>query len=404
MPMRAAFGVPMWWCVKALLVAGKPDLARLADRAQHAGILPGWRVMLPTVRAGSDSDFDSDSGFDSGFGDDQRGGRWDSVFGVLRTVGGAIFFVAALAILYLAFRGPSSHPAAGTAPATASPHSPDATRAQGAGQGTGVRPGAVAPPVSLGASASQAAGPLGAQARAYLAGRLGRVEAAVYDLSTGRQWTLGQQVPQAESRVVSLEILEAVLHQRTSQRMVLSLTEQELTPRMIERSDDGAATALWGDAGRAKGMRAFDHDAGLAHTSPSECLRCPGFSWPGWELTTTTPRDQITLLRQLVRPSGVLDKNDQKYALYLLENVTPSQRWGVSGGVPAGVTLALANGWLPLGAGNSDWQVNSVGWASGDGRNYLMAVFSTGSPSEQYGIDTLSHLGAMVWTALAPHR
>jgi hypothetical protein len=172
---------------------------------------------------------------------------------------------------------------------------------------------------------------------------------------------------------------------------------------MIEQSDNEAATILWGDVGGAKGMRAFDHKAGLVDTSPSNCLQCPGSSWPGWGLTTTTPQDQITLLRQLVQPSGVLDKNDQKYALYLLENVTSSQRWGVCGGVPAGVMVALKNGWLPLDAGNSDWQVNSVGWVSGDGRNYLMAVLSTANPSEQYGIDTLNHLGAMVWSAMAPH-
>ncbi len=358
--------------------------------------------MLPIVWPDSDSDFD----------DDQRGRPWDSVFGVLRTVGGAILFVAALAILYLAFRGPSSRPAASTAPATASPYNPFATRVRGSDEGTGVPPATVepaasaatvAPSVSPAASASPATGPLGAQAQAYLAGRRGRVEVAIYDLSTGQQWTLGQQAPQAEASVVKLEILEAVLSQRTSQRTVLSLTEQELTPPMIEESDNDAATTLWGDVGGAKGMRAFDHKAGLAHTSPSNCLQCPGFSWPGWGLTTTTPQDQVTVLRQLVQPSGVLDKNDQKYALYLLENVTPSQRWGVSGGVPAGVTVALKNGWLPLGAGNSDWQVNSVGWVSGDGRDYLMAVFSAGNPSEQYGIDTLNHLGAMVWSSLAPH-
>jgi hypothetical protein len=349
--------------------------------------------MLPIVRADFEFEFD----------DDQRGRRWDAVLVALRTACEFILVVAALAILYLAFRGHSSHPAA-TAPATARPHSPYASSARGVGQGTGARPATVAPSVSSRASAIQAAGPLGAQVQAYLGGRRGRVEAAVYDLSTGRQWTLGQQVPQAESSVAELEILEAVLNQRSSQRTVLSLTEQELTPPMIELSDDDAATTMWADAGGATGMRTFDHKAGLAHTSPSNCLQCPGFSRPGWGLTTTTPQDQITLFRQLVQSSGVLDKNDQKYALYLLENVTSSQRWGISGGVPAGVTLALKNGWLPLGAGKSDWQVNSVGWVSGDGRNYLMAVFSTGDPSEQYGIDTLNHLGAMVWSALAPHR
>ena len=353
---------------------------------------------------------------DFDFDDDQRGRPWGSVRGVLRTAATAILLVAALAILYLAFRGPSSHPQASTGPATTSPpYSPDATGAQGVGQGTSGQPATVppaqsaatataAPSASAEAGASQPAGPLGAQAQAYLAGRRGRVEAAVYDLSTGQQWTLGQQAPQAEASVVKLEILEAVLHQRTAQRVVLSLTEQELTPPMIEQSDNQAATTLWGDVGGAKGMRSFDHEAGLAHTSPSNCLQCPGSSWPGWGLTATTPQDQIALLRQLVQPSSLLDRNDQKYALHLLENVTPSQRWGVSAGVPAGVTVALKNGWLPLGAGNSDWQVNSVGWVSGDGRNYLMAVLSTGNPSEQYGIDTLNHLGAMVWSALAPPR
>ena len=330
---------------------------------------------------------------------------------MLRTVGKAILFLAALAILYLAFRGPSSLPLASTGPATTSPYSPYATQAPGAGQGTNMQPATVpsatsdttvAPSASP--KASQATGPLGPQAQAYLAGRRGRVEAAVYDLSTGQQWTLGGQAPQAEASVVKLEILEAVLNQRTAQRVVLSLTEQELTPPMIEQSDNQAATTLWGDVGGAKGMRAFDHKAGLVHTSPSNCLQCPGSSWPGWGLTTTTPQDQITLLRQLVQPSGVLDGNDQKYGLHLLENVTPPQQWGVSGGVPAGVLVALKNGWLPLDASDSDWQINSVGWVSGDGRNYLMAVLSTGNPSEQYGIDTLNHLGAMVWSALAPRR
>jgi hypothetical protein len=84
----------------------------------------------------------------------------------------------------------------------------------------------------------------------------------------------------------------------------------------------------------------------------------------------------------------------------MMENVTPSQAWGVSGGVPAGVTVALKNGWLPL-DGDSDWQVNSVGWISGDGRDYLLAVFTTGNATEQDGIDLISDLAALVWQGLA---
>ena len=83
-----------------------------------------------------------------------------------------------------------------------------------------------------------------------------------------------------------------------------------------------------------------------------------------------------------------------------MENVTASEAWGVSGGVPSGVTLALKNGWLPLNSTDTDWQINSIGWVSGDGRNYLVAVLTTGDPSEQYGIDTIDQLSSMVWAAL----
>jgi len=357
--------------------------------------------MFPPVRA----DFDVDS--------DRRGRPWDSVIRVLWIIGEAAIVVAALAILYLAFRGPSGHRPPSAAPPAASPSSAQTAAGRVTDQGASQRPTAVpptsAPPAapspspSPSASPSQATGPLAAQAGPYLEGRQGKTEVAVYDLATGRQWTLGPRVPQAEESAVKLEVLEAVLHQRHVRRTVMSLSEQELTPPMIEQNDSAAITAMWRDAGDAKGMRAFDHAARLTHTSPSNCLQCPGASVPGWAKTTTTPQDQITLLRQLARPSGVLDSNDRKYALRLLENVAPAQRWGIAGGVPAGVTVALDNGLLRV-AGKSDWQLNSAGWVTGDGRNYLIAVLSTHDPSERYGLDTLNHLGAKVWTALAPRR
>ena len=177
----------------------------------------------------------------------------------------------------------------------------------------------------------------------------------------------------------------------------LSASDRTLAEQMIEDSDNDAATSLWYAVGGAARIRSFNARAGLTHTAPSSCVVCPGFAWPGWGLTTTTPDDQIALLRQLVTPSSVLPRAAREYALSLMEDVTPSQRWGVSGGVPAQVTVALKNGWLPLHGTGSDWQINSVGWISGGGRNYLMAVLSTGNPSEQYGIDTIDALAATVW-------
>jgi hypothetical protein len=257
------------------------------------------------------------------------------------------------------------------------------------------RPGVSGPGADAGTGGSHG-GPFGTAGK-YLRDRAGTVTAAVYDLLTGQEWTLGGTRPQAEASVVKLDILETLLA-RDSGR--LPAADDPLARAMIEDSDNDAATSLWNAAGGAAGIGAYDSAAGLVRTTPSSCVQCDGFSWPGWGLTTTTPADQITLLRQLVAPGTLLAPDARSYALSLLENVTQDQRWGVSSGVPAGVTVALKNGWLPLDAAGTDWQINSVGWVSGAGRDYLIAVLTTGNPSEQYGISTVNALSARAWSAL----
>ena len=253
-------------------------------------------------------------------------------------------------------------------------------------------------PATGSAAAAGQRDPFGSAAASYLSVRAGTVLAAVYDLGTGRTWDLGQGQPQAEASIVKLDVLETLLAEHDQgDGTGLSAADRSLTEQMIEDSDNDAATSLWSQVGGPARIRSFNARAGLTHTVPSACVVCPGFAWPGWGLTTTTPDDQIALLRQLVAPNSLLTRAGRDYALSLMEDVTPSQRWGISGGVPAQVTVALKNGWLPLLGTDSDWQVNSIGWVSGDGRDYLIAVLTTGNPSYQYGIDTIEALAAMVW-------
>ncbi len=240
--------------------------------------------------------------------------------------------------------------------------------------------------------------PLSGSVASYLASRSGTVLAAVYDLQTGQTWSIGQGQPQAEASIVKVDILETLLAE--DHVGGLSASDASLATLMIEDSDNSAATSLWYAAGGSTQIAAFNSGIGLTNTSVSGCVECPGFPWPGWGLTTTTPTDQIMLLRQLVQPGGPLTSTDRAYALGLLENVTPSQRWGVSYGVPLQATVALKNGWLPLNSADSDWQINSIGWVSGQGRDYLMAVLTTGDPTEDYGIDTTDELSALVWNGM----
>jgi beta-lactamase class A len=307
---------------------------------------------------------------------------------------GACLVVVAVILVTLAAAEPGSRPHAQAAGSTL-------RRTPGAGHAS--RAGRASPAARVRAATRALAqpphrSPLGAAAAAYVSTRAGVVLAAVYDVKTGQTWSLGQGQPQDEASVVKLDVLETLL---AEQGGGLPADDQSLAQQMIEDSDNDAATSLWYAAGGAAGIGSFNRAAGLAHTTPSSCVDCSGFPWPGWGLTTTTPADQITLLRALVEPSALLTPRDRSYALSLMENVTPAQRWGVSGGVPAQATVALKDGWLPLNAADTDWQINSVGWVSGQGRDYLMAVLTTGNPTEQYGIGTIDQLAAMVWTDMS---
>jgi beta-lactamase class A len=333
----------------------------------------------------------------------RRGGRYSlpAIAAAPVAVGAALF------ILFLAFGGPGGRHT--VAPAADSSTARLATTVPASGPGMA---GITAPASATAGSASASArpphprpptaarhpDPLVGAAASYVSQRTGTVLAAVYDVQTGQTWHLGEGRPQAAASVVKLDILETLLAQRSPG---LSAADNSLAQLMIEDSDNDAATSLWYAAGGAAGLQAYNEAAGLTGTTPSPCVECAGFAWPGWGLTTTVPDDQITLLKELIEPGALLTPAERDYALSLLENITPSQRWGVSGGVPAQVTVALKNGWLPLDPANTDWQVNSVGWISGDGSDYLMAVLSTGNPTEQYGIDTIDQLAALVWTAMS---
>lgn len=73
-----------------------------------------------------------------------------------------------------------------------------------------------------------------------------------------------------------------------------------------------------------------------------------------------------------------------------------SQDWGATDGVPSGVTVALKNGFSII----DGWQINTEGSAVGLGRNYVIAVLTDHNPSEDYGIQTVDGVSALVWQAL----
>jgi len=217
--------------------------------------------------------------------------------------------------------------------------------------------------------------------------RDGIVSAEVLDLTTGYAYTYRPGQLGVTASIVKVEILGTLLADAQAEGRGLTPTEQSVATSMIEQSDNDSATELWDEVGGAPAVAGFDRSVGMSSTTPA----------PAWGLTVTTAADQVTLLRHLVDPNPILSDGSRSYALDLMEHVTPSQAWGVSAGTGPGTTVALKNGWLPVG---SEWTVNSIGWISGSGRDYLIAVTTADDPDEDYGIASISSVADAAWTEL----
>jgi hypothetical protein len=235
----------------------------------------------------------------------------------------------------------------------------------------------------------------------YLAGRQGNITMALYDANTGETSLYRPGVTQTTASIIKVGILAALLYQAQQKGQPLTDPTAQLASAMIENSDDNAASDLWQGDGGAKGVAAFDTLAGLTDTAPG----AKGF----WGLSTTTAEDQVTMMKTVAYPNDLLNAASRTYALGLMAQVEADQSWGLSAGVPAGVTVDLKNGWDPLdgdgdsnAANGTNWQVNSIGWIDGDGRNYVAAILTVGNDTEGYGIDTIQGVAPLIWNELAP--
>jgi len=223
----------------------------------------------------------------------------------------------------------------------------------------------------------------------WLANRHGRVTAAVYDIETGQEYLYQPQYAEKTASTVKVDILATALHLAQEHHEPLPADEVEAAVPMITVSDNDAAEDLYNDIGGWSTIGPFDKSIGMTRTTPND----QGY----FGETYTTAADQITLLKQVMLPGGELSLSSREYEYELMLHVTRSQRWGITGGVPSNARVAIKNGWLPE---TSGWHVNSIGRVQGDGRDYLIAVYTEWNTSWDYGIDTIEHVAAAAWNAM----
>lgn len=241
----------------------------------------------------------------------------------------------------------------------------------------------------------KAADRLGARIRQALRGRAGTESVAVYDRRRGIRCALAAGRHYDSASVVKVTVLGALLRQAADEDRPLTGTERIRARRMITRSDNRATSALWRSVGRAR-IASFLDLAGMTHTELD-----PGGRWG---LTQITAHDEIELLDRLTSPSALLPARSRAYALKLMHEVVPAQRWGTPAGRPAGVVWHVKNGWLPR--PGRHWRVHSIGGFDGHGdhghgENYMIVVLTRDTPSMAYGIDTIERVARTVHRELA---
>lgn len=223
----------------------------------------------------------------------------------------------------------------------------------------------------------------------------GNVDVAAYDNTTGAtaEYTnaaAGNSFITAS--VIKLSILETLLLQNQKNN-ISGLTASQLaeaTP-MIEQSSNDAASTLWTEVGGSKAVNSFFGRIGTTHSQGST---------EHWGWSTTTALDQLKVVNQVTH-STLLNTASVTAANSLLTHVEAGQHWGISGGVPAGVTVQLKNGWLDPGDTNgSGWVVNSVGYVQGGGADYTIAVMTNDNKTEQNGINTIQALSTAAWNTI----
>jgi Beta-lactamase enzyme family len=260
----------------------------------------------------------------------------------------------------------------------------------------------------------------------YLDARKGVVQVALFDHDSGRLYALSTgDDKQYTASIVKVGILGEWLHAYQLDGVEIpdgiGYSIKYLMQRMIENSDNAAATSLFHFGGGCDALTRFDALLPLDSTE----VACESPTYYGWGNTTTTAADQVRMMKVFAygKPKHVLGQDARSYGRQLMESVEPAQRFGVTCGPwgtacdapdfappDADVTVALKNGWktLPTCTQPVDqcpWQVNSIGSVNGRGRNYVLAVLTTHDPAGSglnYGIDTIQHVSQRIWSNLSP--
>lgn len=213
-----------------------------------------------------------------------------------------------------------------------------------------------------------------------------RITAHVHDLRSGCEYSLHPGNRQRTASVLKVMVMAGTLLEAQDQGRPPDDFEMGQMVPMITESTNEPVRALWNHFGGSPWFREQGEIFGLTQTSIA------ADDGTSWGLTTTSARDQVSLLRQvLLGQWGPLGPEYRAIALDLMTSVVPSQTWGVTAGVPDGWTVAQKNGFAGA-------VINSVGWVDEPGASpgYVVAILSQGWPNHPSGIAAVERINRII--------
>jgi hypothetical protein len=250
---------------------------------------------------------------------------------------------------------------------------------------------------------------------------------SVFNMHSGDIYTYNGATRFPMYSTVKVPIMLTLLDQTMRAGRQLTVEEDSLVKKMIQHSDnDATSTLYYHRIGGEAAVEGFLRKHGITGIDMNP---------NAWGLSTTTAHDMARLMGKLGNCT-ILDRSRCDYATNVMRNVTSSQYWGVSAGVPdvySTRTVALKNGWYPESGwamnaeqthlamqdtpfGYSEnmpwsddpnnwpdatgWAINSVGFVKDHGKLYGIAVYTRPSSTMQYGIDTIEGISRNIYPSV----
>ena len=220
----------------------------------------------------------------------------------------------------------------------------------------------------------------------YLSGLGSSVGVTVYIPSTNQYYLYNARQQFSMASSIKIPIMLTMLYQVEQQNRSLIDEEAKQLQAMIQSSDNDAAQSLYQEVGTV-GVNSFLSSHGL-----SGILLDPNT----WGTSTASPQAMAHLLASLAA-GELLSATGTSYALSLMQNVAPDQRFGVGDTAPQGAIVSMKDGWLLLDQG---WAVNSSGIIQTMGITYIVSVYTVGQASREAGMQILNIICRQIVKAL----